>query len=213
MRSVTRAARAGSTAPICIVCLPGAYHAPEHFVEAGFVARVSERALPIDLVLVDPELRHLGDRRFRRQLRREIVMPARAAGSRTLWLAGISLGGFMALDYAVAHPGDFDGLCLLSPYLGNRMLIAEIARAPGLAAWNAGELGDDEERRIWGFIQTRRTDLPQLYLGYGREDRFADAHRLLADSLPPGTASVVPGGHDWRTWTALWEDFLESRFV
>jgi pimeloyl-ACP methyl ester carboxylesterase len=214
MRNVARPAAPGITAPTRIVCLPGAFQAAEDFLSAGFDARVSERALPIDLCFVDAELQHLGDRRFREQLKHDILLPARALGCQRLWLAGISLGGFMVLDYAASNPGDWDGLCLLAPYLGNRMLTGEIARAPDLAAWVPGHIAEsDEERRIWRFIQAQRADSRLVYLGYGREDRFAHAHRLMAQALPPSAVDVVPGGHNWRTWTTLWENFLDSTFT
>jgi pimeloyl-ACP methyl ester carboxylesterase len=223
MRSLVRTAESAARAPTCIVCLPGAYHAAADLSSAGFDSRVRERALPIDLAFVDVDLRHLGDRRPLDRLKHEIVLPARAMGYRSIWMAGISLGGFMALDYAASNPGDLDGLCLLAPYLGSRMLTREIA-ASGLAAWTGGAAAEsDEERRIWRLIQAQhplaqRTDAgpgysPSLYLGYGREDRFSDAHRLMAQALPAGAVDVVPGGHDWRTWTVLWENFLDSRFA
>jgi len=211
MRSLVRPAGPQLTAPTRIACLPGAYHRGEDFLAAGFDAAVRARHLGIDLLFIDPELEHLTDRSLRDTLRREIVLPARAQGC-SLWLAGISLGGFMALDYAACHPADVDGLCLLAPYLGNRMMTGEIARAPGLAAWDPGALAEsDEERRIWRFVQNRRPD-PPVYLGYGREDRFAHAHDLLAQALPPACVDVVPGGHDWGTWKTLWENFLAARF-
>jgi hypothetical protein len=195
-----------------MVWLPGAYHSPEHFLEAGFDAQVRTRRLPLDLVFVDAELEHLGDRSALERLRRDIVAPARALGC-SIWLAGISLGGFIALDYAATHPHDWDGLCLLAPYLGKRLLIAEIAGAPGLAAWQPGPLADsDEERRIWRFIQAQRAKPRPMYLGYGRGDRFAPAHALMAEALPPNAVHVAPGGHDFGTWSMLWEYFLDSIF-
>jgi pimeloyl-ACP methyl ester carboxylesterase len=223
MRSLVRTAEPAARAPTCIVCLPGAYHAAADLSSAGFDSRVRERALPIDLAFVDVDLMHLGDRRPLDRLKHEIVLPARAMGYRSIWMAGISLGGFIALDYAASNPGDLDGLCLLAPYLGSRMLTREIA-ASGLAAWTGGVAAEsDEERRIWRLIQAQhplaqRADAdpghsPPLYLGYGREDRFSDAHRLMAEALPAGAVDVVPGGHDWRTWTVLWENFLDSRFA
>lgn len=214
MRSILNAAVSGSVAPIRIVCLPGAYHTPEDFLAAGFDSHVRDRKLPVDLLFVDMELQHLGDRSGVRRLREEIILPARAHGCRAVWLAGISLGGFIALDYAAQHAADLDGVCLLAPYLGNRMLTAEIAQAPGLDAWVPGALAEaDEERRIWQFLQARPPVSRLLYLGFGHGDRFADAHRLMADALPPEAVDVVPGGHDWRTWTTLWENFLDATFV
>jgi pimeloyl-ACP methyl ester carboxylesterase len=193
--------------------LPGAYHTAEDFVAAGFPDAVHARRKRLDLILVDPELRHLGDRSLLERLRTEIVLPARAAGV-SIWLGGISLGGLFALDYAASYPDELDGLCLLAPYLGNRILTGEIARAPGLAAWQPGELAEtDEERRIWRHIKNRRADSRPLYLGFGREDRFSAAHELLAATLTPESVDVIAGGHEWTTWFRLWENFLDSRFL
>ncbi len=212
MGSISRPAAPGSVAPTRMVWLPGAYHSPRVFLQAGFDARARARGLPLDLEFVDIKLEHLGDRGVLERLRRDVVAPARAQGCRSIWLAGISLGGFLALDFAAAHPDLWDGLCVLAPYLGNRMLIAEIAAAPGLKAWQPGPLAQsDEERRIWRFIQAQRTEPRPVYLGYGRDDRFAPAHRLMAEALPPHAVNVVAGGHDWHTWSILWEQFLDSK--
>jgi pimeloyl-ACP methyl ester carboxylesterase len=223
MRSIRYPATAHAAAPTTVVLLPGAYHSPEDFLAAGFHTRVQSRGLDVDLEFVDPEMEHLRDRRSREQLHEQIVKPARSLGCRNLWLVGISLGGFMALDYAAAHPGDLDGLCLLSPYLGARWVIKEIAAAAGLAAWEGGAgPAIDEDRAIWSFIRSLAIEQAQvhapphtpaldLYLGYGTEDRFAAAHRLMAGALPANVSKAVIGRHDWDTWTTLWEDFLDSR--
>ena len=34
----------------------------------------------------------------------------------------------------------------------------------------------------------------------------------MAEALPADAVDVVSGGHDWPTWIALWEQFLDSRF-
>jgi hypothetical protein len=44
----------------------------------------------------------------------------------------------------------------------------------------------------------------KVVLGFGREDRFADQCRVLADVLLPERVFTVPGGHDWATWKKLW---------
>ena len=147
----------------------------------------------MDLSFVDLELRYLGDDAAQQQLRTEVVLPVRKLGV-SVWLAGVSLGGFNALDYAAAFAGDLDGVCLLAPYLGNRMLTAEIAAAPGLDAWTPGELAEaDAERRIWRYLKTRVADSPPLYLGFGHDDRFAAAHKLLAAALPPASVDASSG--------------------
>ena len=217
MHTILYQAQPGLVAPVRMIWLPGAFQGPDDFLRAGFDTVTRKRRLAIDLQFVRVELEHVGDRSAIESLAREIVAPARAAGCRSIWLAGISLGGFFALDYAATHAGPYDGLCLLAPYLGNRQLIAEIGAAPGLAAWDPGPLAQtDEERRIWRFLRDcsggPACAVRPLYLGYGRQDRFAQAHALMGEALAPGMVDVTEGGHDWPTWYTLWERFLISKF-
>ena len=203
MRSLFAAAGAGAPVGARMIWLPGAYAEARNFVDEGFAASAAQRGARVDLCFVDLEMAHLQDQGPLEQLRSELILPARAAGQ-AVWLAGISLGGLIALDYASTHPGEIDGLCLLAPYLGNRMLIASIA---------AGKLADsDVEHRIWRFIKTPDRAVP-LYLGYGRQDRFSQAHDLMAAALPAARVDVVEGGHDWGTWFKLWERFLDVHFI
>jgi hypothetical protein len=194
-----------------IVLLPGAYHALEQFVGAGFDRALRDRGLAAELIVAAPELAHLNDRAWLTQLRREVIAPARERGAGALWLGGISLGAFMALRFAAEGAEALDGLCLLAPYLGSRIVAAEIAAQGTLANWRAERLGeDDDERRIWRFIQGLGTAAaPRVFLGFGSEDRFADTQRLLASALPADSTHVIPGGHDWPVWRRLWDQFLD----
>ena len=143
-------------------------------------------------------------------LHRCVVVPARAAGCRSVWLGGVSLGGFIALAYAERRPEALDGLCLFAPYLGNRMVTSEVARAGGVRTWRPGALApDDEERRIWALIQRLGEHRFAVHLGLGRQDRFGHGHALLADALPACAVDRVDGGHDGPAWRQLWDRFLE----
>lgn len=202
-------ARCGSRAPALVVLLPGAYSRPQEFVDAGFPAAAATVAA--DLVVVDSHLGYFADKSVLRRLRDEVVLPARAAGYRSIWLVGISLGGFGALGYAVRHGADIDGVLALAPYLGPRRLMQEIAEAGGPRRWQglpqAGPGPDDVDREIWQAFAGTPPALP-VYLGYGRDDRFADAHRVFAGLLPAERVSTAPGGHDWPAWSALWQGWL-----
>jgi dienelactone hydrolase len=214
MRTIFDPAQSGVVAPTRVLLLPAAFTGPEDFVRAGFASAVRERAVPLDLVFVELNLQHLTDRTLVRRLRHEIVLPARALGCKSIWICGVSLGGFIASAYAERYPAEVDGLCLLAPYLGNHIVTGEIERAGGVASWQPAQLADDDdERRIWRFIKTHRAHPVALHLGFGRDDRFADSQRLMAAALPPETVDVVPGGHDWPTWRQLWENFLDMRFT
>jgi pimeloyl-ACP methyl ester carboxylesterase len=211
MRRVFSPAMSGAPARTHLVLLPGAYQAPEDVLDADFVGALRRRDIDADLSCVDLEPESLTDRGVLRRLRDEIVGPSRALGYAETWLVGISLGGRLALDYLSSYPQGVDGICLLAPYLGNRIVAGEIVRAGGLAGWSPGELApDDDERRIWACIKTL-PELPQrVYLGFGREDRFAQIQTLMAAVLAPEACQIIAGAHDWSTWRRLWELFLES---
>jgi pimeloyl-ACP methyl ester carboxylesterase len=212
MRARIEQAQEGVLAATRAILLPAAYTGPDDFLRAGFAGATRERGLPLDLALVDLNLTHLTDRTLLRRLRHELILPARAVGCRTIWLCGISLGGFVALAYAQRYPDEIDGVCVLAPYLGNRIVTGEIAAAGGVQGWEPGELApDDDERRIWRFIKTHRAHPLSWHLGFGSEDRFADSHRMMAAALQPEMVDVLPGGHDWPVWRQLWENFLDAR--
>ena len=214
MHAILEPMETGVVASTRVLLLPAAYTTPEDLVREGFVQAARERSLPLDLVFVELKLQQLTDRTILRRLRHEVVLPARALGCRSLWLGGISLGGFVALAYAERYPQEIDGLCLLAPYLGNHMVISEIQRANGVAEWTPGYLAeDDDERRIWRFIKERCAWPAPIHLGFGRDDRFAASHRLMAAALTPESVDTVPGGHEWPAWRHLWENFLDTRFV
>jgi pimeloyl-ACP methyl ester carboxylesterase len=213
MQSIVHLAHPGRSAPTLIVMLPPAYSGPQDFVRAGFVAAARERQLEIDLVFAALELRHVADRTRLTELSQELLSPARVQG-RALWLGGISFGAYLALACAERHPGDLAGLCVLAPWLGTHLVTGEIARARDVHDWLAGEAAeDDEERRVWRFIQRHGSGALPIHLGMGREDRFAERHRLMAAALEPDSVDVVPGGHDWPTWKRLWERFLDRRLT
>lgn len=211
MRTLLEAARPGETADTRVIFLPAAYTGPEDFLRAGFVTAVRERELPVDLVFADVNLQHLTDRTLLRRLRHELMLPARAVGCRSIWICGISLGGFIGLAYADQYPTEVDGLCLLAPYLGNHMITGEIERANGLASWDPGvPAADDDERRVWRFIKAAAGGPVAVHLGYGSEDRFARSHRMMSEALEPHRVRVIPGGHEWPVWTRLWTGFLDG---
>jgi pimeloyl-ACP methyl ester carboxylesterase len=210
MRRIIAAAAADSVAPRRVVLLAGAYQEPEDFLQAGFAAAVRARGLALDLEFVSLQLAHLLDRSVLDALQVQVIAPARAAGCRELWLGGVSLGAYMALAFAERGGATVDGLCLLAPYLGSRMVAAEVVQAGGLQNWHPEIRADDnEERRIWAYLQQLPVGSLSVYLGLGNRDRFRDSHGLLAESLPPGTVEYAEGGHDWPTWQQLWNRFLD----
>lgn len=198
------------------VMLPGAYMKPADFLQAGFVDAVRSRGLRHEVVLLEASIPEVADGSALKLLQEFLATDAQAQRC-PVGLAGISLGAHVALAClagGTAAAARVTTACLLAPYLGPYDVVAEARSDSGLRQWQppAGS-PDDIDRRIWQWLQGRPAALDKVYLGYGSKDRFAKAHALMAQELPPGRVDVQPGGHDWPTWSALWNRYLDHCHV
>jgi pimeloyl-ACP methyl ester carboxylesterase len=214
------AARCGTARARCIL-LPGARSAAADFITEGFVADLHAAAPACEVWLADAHLGYVVEGQLLARLRADVVQPA--GGAPKPWLVGISLGGFAALAYATHHADDIAGVLALAPYLGRRELLRDIVAAGGLEAWSATpaeprgpyEAMEALEEDMWRWVVRQSAGragwaAPPVFLGHGRDDRFADAHRMLQSRLPAAHTQVVPGGHDWPPWRTLWQQWLRQ---
>lgn len=213
MRVMHDLAVPGRRASDLVVMLPGALQAPEEFIRAGFIDVLRRHQPSFDIALVDPALQFIGDaldERTLQILQETVVEPARRHYGQ-IWMAGISLGGFLALAHAACYPGQLNGLCLLAPYPGTRIptrVRTQEAEQISLCQSVPAERHDLESRvRQW--LQAKDRSATAIWLGYGKQDRFADGLQRVAASLPPQATDVIEGGHDWETWTLLWSRFMQ----
>ena len=202
-----------------IVMLPGVYSYPEEFVREGFVKAVQDSRLAADVVRVDAHLGYYEKSLFIERLRQDVITPAKAHGYRAIWIVGISLGGFGGLIYAQEHPEDIAGVVALAPYLGAPAVSEEVAIAGGLMRWSVAANSSRDERSqretaLWTSLKRygspTAATLPQLWLGYGKADRFAPGNGLLGVVLPPERVFTTEGGHDWAPWLRLWKSALAT---
>ena len=193
-----------------VVFLPGAYDTPQDFIDYGFVKAVRQGGFDVDVQLADAHRGYYSRRQILQRLEADVIEPARAKGYRHIWFFGISLGGYGSLLYAMNRPDSLDGLVILAPYMGELALPLEIERQGGLRAWRTDTQGGPDAA-LWFWLKgytdssNRR---PQIYLGFGSEDRFAQPNGVLAQVIAPAQRFVVPGGHDWPIWQQLWSQFL-----
>lgn len=217
MQSILDAVDPEQRADTLLVLLPGAFDQPNDFVHEGFVKAVRERRIAADVLLLDAHTEYYLQHIVLQRLLDEVVRPARADGYRTIWLAGISLGGYGSLLFAKEHGNFVDGIFVMAAFLGRRDIPAQIAAAGGLAQWRPGAATpDDPDRDLWLWLQgyagapSGGAGRPPLYLGYGRTDRFAPSNALLARLLPSERVLLTEGGHEWAAWRRLWSRFLDE---
>ena len=215
MRYLSHIAQNASRADTLIVLLPGAYQLPEDFIAQGFVSALEERDLPIDLIMSELSFDHIADRTALTEIHQDLILPAIKNGYKNIWLAGISVGGYVAIAYTDRYANTLtdsriQGLLLMAPYPGNRMTTGEIRLAGGLPSWQPDSVpAPDSELAGWYWLKHHAGNGTQAHLGYGREDRFAPGHDLMAQALPADHVDCIAGGHDWPVWLQLWQRFLD----
>lgn len=198
--------------PTAIVLLPGIRDRGQTFVDEGFFDAAT---LGADVYAADAHFGYYRNRTAVERLHQDILLPLKRRGYEHIWLAGISLGGFGAVLTAAEYPGVIDGLILLSPYMGNKKVAAEIQASGGLQEWEPGELdADDYERQALHWLK-KESQTPggvELFLGFGTSDDFAPLLFELRPLFPDGRFLAIEGGHDWPTWLRLWTRIAEERF-
>ena len=217
MRYLTHFAESASRSDTLIILLPGAYQLPEDFIGNGFVSVLQERELPVDLIMAELSFSHIADRTALTEIHQDLILPAIENGYQNIWLAGISVGGYVAIAYANCYAPAIDrltGLLLLAPYPGNRITTGAITSAGGIKAWQAGSIAEeDTELSNWNWLKTHADSGEiEVYLGYGADDRFADGHAMMAEILPHNHVDKIAGDHTWPVWQQLWSNFLDRRF-
>ena len=209
--------RSATPSKTLIVFLPGSQEVPQDVINQGFVAQVRARGIDADVMVIDSHIGYFRNRTFDVRIHDDIIEPARKKGYQSIWLAGISLGGFGSLMYALTYPNEIDGIFALAPFIASNAVFDEVIDAGGLARWTPAEpLGADDYQRAllkWlkGYIdpQTAREKRPKLYIGFGVEDGFARFTKVVGPMLPPEQMLSAPGGHDWPPWKQMWADALD----
>jgi putative tributyrin esterase len=132
------------------------------------------------------------------------------------FVAGLSMGGYGAVKWALRDPGRFAAAASLSGALNIARRRADTNRPLDPAIWDSvfGERqlrGTDDD--LFALLdRADPADLPDLYLACGTEDhlhadtvRFAEAAK---DRGLPVTVDLSPGGHDWAYWDGAIQDVL-----
>lgn len=191
-----------------IVMVPGALMSPQDFLAVGFDGDLARHWPHAALIPASIDVNQLDVDACVATLHDQLLALTAAHPRHRLILGGISLGAAVALHYARRHATPLHGLCLLAPYPGSRITTQAIRAAGGPGQWQLTEAqARDSEFLLWQWLIAGHGEVP-AYLGYGKDDRFADGQALMAEAMPAALHHTVPGDHDWPTWQSLWQDFV-----
>ena len=188
------------------------------FESQSFINEVKKRKLPFDMAAPNTHLGYYIGETLVPRLKADIIEPAKSRGYQKFWLVGVSMGGLGSLMYTMQHDEDIEGICLISPFLGYDKIINEISDAGGLSNWDPGDYNPDSDwqRMFWHWLKQcakGEKPLPNIYLGYGTEDSFSTAHKLLGDILPVEHIFTTPGEHTVDVMKKIWVIFLDKNVV
>ena len=198
-----------------IVFLPGRGDDIDAFQRAGFIDMLMESERPLDAVVADAHLGYYYQGVLADRVHQDILLPFQQKGYKRFIIVGSSLGGFGSLWINNDYNELISGVVLLAPYLGKNSVINEIESAGSLDAWRSqleGEPTPDDKVWLWiADLEDRESPETQsVILAVGKKDKFSEAARLLSRSIPDSRLFWNNGGHDWKTWRALWGEILNS---
>ncbi|MGV3624656.1 MAG: alpha/beta fold hydrolase [Archangium sp.] len=217
------ASKLTSTGAGCVlVFLPGAGDSPELFETHGFLDAVKGSRANCDVLSVDAHFGYYRDAVFPQRLASDWLTSLRRRYDR-VWLVGVSLGGYGAIQTAQAYPELVDGVVLISPFLGvpqgTAPLLTKIESSGGLEAFRSEAREPKNRRRhflevepVWNWLaeRSRGEPGPALIVASGSEDGFAAAQQTVVRALPSGSTFRAPGGHTWTTFAALWRQVVAA---
>lgn len=199
-----------------LVFLPGIGDSPELFKQYGFDAAVKAGDARCEMLTVNGDFAYYRDAVFPQRLADEWLTPLRKRYTR-IWLVGVSLGGYGAVQTARAHPELVDGVVLISPFLGvpkgTKALVDRIDAEGGLENFHSTAAAPKNPRRhfmepepVWDWLaaRSRGEPGPALIMAWGDADQFVVAQRTVGRALPEDTTFTTEGGHTWTTFASLW---------
>ncbi|MBE5315352.1 MAG: alpha/beta hydrolase [Xanthomonadales bacterium] len=194
-----------------VIVLPGRADNVEVMREFGVAEAIQAGWPEVDVQLTSATLAYYTDGGLPERVRAQFIEPARAQGYERLILMGASMGGMGSLVLDEAHPGVFEHVVLMAPYLGRKRVMREVEAAGGIAEWQPGPKPEVVDRRnfdrelLWRQIASyARTPAlrERVWLAYGEEDRLAATVPVIAPALDSTQILPRPGGHKWVVWNA-----------
>lgn len=200
-----------------IIFLPGLLDSASTFEEKEFFSHARKAGVKADMVAMSIHIRHLMENKMIERIEFDVYLDAIKNGYKNIWLVGVSIGGLNSLLFYRKHMKGLCGVVALAPYVAGGVLLEELQK-DGIENWEPKEvyemmLFEKKLQFLWAWLQQQQSDnnLKSLYLGYGKQDRFIEAIKLLESILDKKNIIAIDGEHDWETGQKVWQQQLASR--
>lgn len=201
-----------------IILLPGIYDTAETFKDEQFFTIAREAGIKAEMVAANIHVWHLVQDKMIERIEKDIFRYIKNKGYKNVWFVGVSLGGLNSLLFYQKHIKDVCGVVVVSPYIADKKLIKELKQAGGIKNWQPKPAGNKKiiEKKLqflWKWFQQQdiKNNLNQVFLGYGKQDRYIEAIKLFENILDMKNVAKVEGKHDWDTAQKIWQKLLASR--
>jgi S-formylglutathione hydrolase FrmB len=129
------------------------------------------------------------------------------------FVAGLSMGGYGAMKWALREPHRFAAAATMSGALDIRALLGDPERREELVDRVFGPEPDPRDDLFALLGSSDRGTLPKLHVGCGTEDHLVDHSRRFAAAAADAGADVTldlrPGQHEWGFWDAEIQTVLD----
>ena len=198
-----------------IIFIPGVYDSVDKFKRESFFNDAREAGIRADMVAININAGHLAKRVMIPRIQKDVFRLTRNQGYKNIWMVGVSIGGLSSLVYLQHHEKALCGVVVLAPFLADDRLIKEARKFGGIKKWvpaaeKIKDSIDDQINSLWRWLTTKN-DFSNIYLAYGKQDRFIVGSHLLETFLEPSHVVSMDGEHDWITGRKLWNEQLNTR--
>lgn len=210
--------QSGEKVDSLVIFLPGLLDTAKTFKEEHFFSSARKAGVKADMVAAGIHLRHLIKKVMIERVEKDIFQHIQDRGYKNIWFVGMSLGGLNSLLFYQKHAKNICGVILLAPYLADESLAKELNGAGNIESWKSKQTETTKVvkqnlRFIWEWLQQQalKNNLDQIYLGYGKSDKYQESISILHNMLDEENVVVIEGKHDWKTAHKIWQQQLSSR--
>lgn len=201
-----------------IIFLPGLIDNAETFKNEQFFSIARNAGIKADMVSASIHIGHLIKDKMIKRLEVDVYNEAKNNGYKNIWLVGVSIGGLNSLLFYQKYMHEICGVVTVSPYVADTALREDLQQAGSVKNWKPKptenmKIFNQKLQSLWVWFQKQyaKNSLTNIYLGYGKQDKYAKEIKLLENILDKNNVTLTNGKHNWVSGQKIWQQQLLTR--